>query len=146
MGRGGLRHTPDGIPPAGSGGTSHSWAASVPYQLQGREWRGAMHVERLLYYDTYRISGQFRDSHGNLAEFEVLTNQPGGVGGLWFNPARHREIRIQLQCFNGGSSSSPWQKAIILALLPRAPRLPKAAARRGFPVRVQLPITQTTRI
>jgi hypothetical protein len=70
--------------------------------FQGQVWRGVMQIERLLYYDTHRISGQFRDAYGNLAEFEVLTNQPGGVGGLWLNHARHRETRIQLQLLNDG--------------------------------------------
>jgi hypothetical protein len=70
--------------------------------FQGQDWRGVMQIERLLYYDTHRIYGQFRDSYGNLAEFEVLTNQPGGVGGLWLNHARHRETRIQLQLLNDG--------------------------------------------
>jgi hypothetical protein len=35
--------------------------------FQGQVWRGVMQIERLLYYDTNRIYGQFRDSHGNLA-------------------------------------------------------------------------------
>jgi hypothetical protein len=70
--------------------------------FQGQVWRGVMQIERLLYYDTNRIYGQFQDSYGNQAEFEVLTNQPGGVGGLWLNHARHRETRIQLQLLNDG--------------------------------------------
>ena len=61
-----------------------------------------MRVERLMYYDTHRIYGQFRDQRGNLIEFEILTNQPGGVGGMWVNNARHREVRIQLQMLNDG--------------------------------------------
>jgi hypothetical protein len=32
-----------------------------------------MQIERWLYYDTNRVYGQFQDSYGNLAEFEVLT-------------------------------------------------------------------------
>ncbi len=40
--------------------------------------------------------GRFRDPPGNLIEFEVITNQPGGVGGMWFNNVRHREIHIEL--------------------------------------------------
>ena len=70
--------------------------------FQGQVWHGVMQIERLLYYDTNRIYGQFWDSYGNRAEFEVLTNQPGGVGGLWLNHARHREPRIQLQFLNDG--------------------------------------------
>ena len=69
---------------------------------QGQAVRGVMQVERLMYYDTHRIYGQFRDQSGNLIEFEILTNQPGGVGGMWFNNARHREVRIQLQMLNDG--------------------------------------------
>jgi hypothetical protein len=70
--------------------------------FQGQVWRGVMQIERLLYYDTNRIYGQFRDSYGNLAECEVLTSQPGGVGGLWLNHAKHRETRIHLQLLNDG--------------------------------------------
>jgi hypothetical protein len=70
--------------------------------FQGQVWRGFLRIERLLYDDTHRIYGHFQDSYGNLAEFEVLTNQPGGVGGLWLNHARHRETRIQLQLLNDG--------------------------------------------
>lgn len=63
---------------------------------QGQAIRGVMQVEWLPYSQTHRIYGQFRDPAGTLIEFEVLTNQPGGVGGMWFNNARHREIHIEL--------------------------------------------------
>ena len=63
---------------------------------QGQVIRGVMQVEWLPYSQTHRIYGQFRDPPGNLIEFEVITNQPGGVGGMWFNNARHREIHIEL--------------------------------------------------
>jgi hypothetical protein len=33
---------------------------------------------------------------------EVFTNQPAGMGGLWFNHARHRETRILLQRSGSG--------------------------------------------
>jgi len=50
----------------------------------------------LPYSQTNRIYGQFHDAQRNLMEFEVITNQPGGVGGMWFNNARHRETHITL--------------------------------------------------
>ena len=53
-------------------------------------------IEWLAYSKTHRVYGQFRDPSGNLIEFEVITNQPGGVGGMWFNNARHREVHIEL--------------------------------------------------
>ena len=67
---------------------------------QGQEVRGVMRIEWLPYSGVYRISGQFHDPARNLIEFEVDTNQPGGVGGMWFNNARHREARIHLQMLN----------------------------------------------
>jgi hypothetical protein len=63
---------------------------------QGQLIRGVMQVEWLAYSQTHRVYGQFRDPPGNLIEFEVITNQPGGVGGMWFNNARHREVHIEL--------------------------------------------------
>jgi hypothetical protein len=63
---------------------------------QGQLIQGVVQVEWLPYSQTHRIYGQFRDPPGNLIEFEVITNQPGGVGGMWFNNARHREIHIEL--------------------------------------------------
>jgi hypothetical protein len=67
---------------------------------QGQVIRGVMQIEWLPYSQTHRIYGQFRDPPGNLIEFEVITNQPGGVGGMWFNNARHREIHIELVMLN----------------------------------------------
>ena len=63
---------------------------------QGQVIRGIVQVERLPYSQTNRIYGQFHDPQRNLMEFEVVTNQPGGVGGMWFNNARHRETHITL--------------------------------------------------
>jgi hypothetical protein len=63
---------------------------------QGQPIRGVMQIEWLPYSQTHRIYGRFSDPPGNLIEFEVITNQPGGVGGMWFNNARHREIHIEL--------------------------------------------------
>lgn len=70
--------------------------------FQGNPIRGMMQVERWDYYDTHRIYGQFQDGAGNLIELEVMTNQPGGVGGLWFNHARHRETHIDLRIVGDG--------------------------------------------
>jgi hypothetical protein len=55
-----------------------------------------MQVEWFPYSQTHCIDRQFRDPAGILIEFEVLTNQPAGVSGLWFSNARHREIHIEL--------------------------------------------------
>ncbi len=63
---------------------------------QGQVIRGVVQVERLPYSQTNRIYGQFHDAQRNLMEFEVITDQPGGVGGMWFNNARHRETHITL--------------------------------------------------
>ena len=48
---------------------------------QGQTIRGAMQIEWLPYSQTHRIYGRFFDPSNNLIEFEVLTNQPDGVGG-----------------------------------------------------------------
>jgi hypothetical protein len=69
---------------------------------QGSVIQGMLQIERWNYYDTHRIYGQFVDSGSTLIEFEVMTNQPGGVGGMWFNHARHREIHIELQLLPTG--------------------------------------------
>jgi hypothetical protein len=86
--------------------TSTEVAAQVVARLecqtswQGQVIRGVVEIESLPYSQTNRIYGQFRDPPGNLIEFEVITNQPGGVGGMWFNHARHREIHIELVILN----------------------------------------------
>ena len=67
---------------------------------QGQTIRGVTQIEWLPYSQTHRIYGRFFDPSNNLIEFEVLTNQPGGVGGMWFNNARHREIHIELVMLN----------------------------------------------
>jgi len=67
---------------------------------QGQTIRGVMQIEWLPYSQTHRIYGRFFDQSNTLIEFEVLTNQPGGVGGMWFNNARHREIHIDLVMLN----------------------------------------------
>jgi hypothetical protein len=55
------------------------------------------------YHGTHRLYGLFHDPAGNQYEFEVFTNQwEGGVGGLWINNARHREIHIQVRTHPGG--------------------------------------------
>ena len=83
-----------------------AWATEATAQLlsqrqcqttwQGKLIRGIVQVERLPYSQTNRIYGRFHDERRNLMEFEVITNQPGGVGGMWFNNARHRETHITL--------------------------------------------------
>ena len=70
--------------------------------FQGTPIWGVMQVERWSYHDTHRVYGQFTNSAGTLIEMEVFTNQPGGVGGMWFNHAKHRETRIQIQQVGGG--------------------------------------------
>lgn len=70
--------------------------------VDGKPIRGVMQVEYLRYSDTHRVYGLFGDPQGNRIELEVLTNQPRGVGSMWFNSARHREIRIDLSRVPGG--------------------------------------------
>ncbi len=70
---------------------------------QGQVIRGVVQIEWLPYSQTNRIYGQFRDPPGNLIGFEVITYQPGGVGGMWFNHARHRETHIELVILNNQS-------------------------------------------
>jgi len=69
---------------------------------QGQPVVGVMQVERLPYADTHRVYGQFRDPQNTLIEFEIMTNQYQGVGGMWFNNARHREIHIHWQMMPDG--------------------------------------------
>ena len=69
---------------------------------QGHQVRGMVQIERQVYYDTHRVYGNFRDDQNNLIEFEIMTNQPQGVGGMWFNNARHREVHIRWQMLADG--------------------------------------------
>jgi len=70
---------------------------------QGHPVRGVVQIERQVYYDTHRVYGNFRDDQNNLIEFEIMTNQPQGVGGMWFNNARHRELHVHWQMLADGS-------------------------------------------
>lgn len=81
--------------PAGAQAIVARHRCSTTYQ--GVPYQGLVQVERWSYHDTHRIYGRFADPRGTLVELEVFTNQPGGVGGLWVNHARHRETRIHLQ-------------------------------------------------
>jgi len=69
---------------------------------QGHPVRGMYQIERQVYYDTYRVYGNFRDDQNNLIEFEIMTNQTQGVGGMWFNNARHRELHVRWQMLADG--------------------------------------------
>lgn len=70
---------------------------------QGQLIKGIIQLERLDYEGTDRIYGLFFNPQGTRIEFEVLTNQPtGGVGGMWFDHAKQREIRVQVTPMNGG--------------------------------------------
>lgn len=69
---------------------------------QGVPYQGSMQIERWDHHGTHRVYGRFSDPAGTLVEMEVFTNQPAGMGGLWFNHARHRETRILLQQAGGG--------------------------------------------
>ena len=69
---------------------------------QGQQVTGVMQIDRDHYYDTHRVYGQFRDQRNTLIEFEILTNQHQGVGGMWFNNARHRDVRIHWQMLPDG--------------------------------------------
>jgi hypothetical protein len=73
---------------------------------QGQLVRGILQIEQWDYHGTHRIYGQFRTASSDLVELEVFTNQPGGVGGMWFNHARHREIHVRVQLFNNGFTVS----------------------------------------
>jgi hypothetical protein len=70
--------------------------------VNGSPVRGVVQIERWDYHDTHRFYGQFSDAYGTLIELEVFTNQPQGVGGMWYNHARHRETRIHVQQVQGG--------------------------------------------
>ena len=63
----------------------------------GTPLQGQLLVQYLAYSQTYGYYGTFYDAGGTRYDFEVITNQQGGVGGAWVNGARHRENRIQMQ-------------------------------------------------
>ena len=51
-------------------------------------------IGQILYYSDH---GTFFDGGGTRFDFEVISNQNGGVGGAWVNGARHRESRIEMR-------------------------------------------------
>lgn len=60
---------------------------------------GQLAVQYLTYSDTYSYNGTFFTADGTRYDFEVISNQNGGVGGGWVNGARHREARIEMRYF-----------------------------------------------
>jgi hypothetical protein len=74
---------------------------------QGNPMGGTLTVERWSYHGTHRIFGAFRDGSGNLLNFEVDTNQPGGWGEVWVNHARHRGERVLIELVNDGFVAHP---------------------------------------
>lgn len=82
--------------------------AGVPMQ-------GGLQVKYLAYSQSYGYYGVFFDGAGNRYDFEVISNQNGGVGGAWMNHARHRETHIEMRysgkqmrirdLYNGGAGT-----------------------------------------
>lgn len=66
-------------------------------QFAGTPLRGQLLVEYLAYSQTYGYYGTMFDAGGTRYDFEVISNQNGGVGGAWVNGARHRESRIEMR-------------------------------------------------
>ena len=66
-------------------------------QFAGTPLQGQLLVEYLAYSQTYGYYGTLFDAGGTRYDFEVISNQNGGVGGAWINGARHRESRIEMR-------------------------------------------------
>lgn len=66
-------------------------------QFAGVPLQGQLLVEYLAYSQTYGYYGTLFDASGTRYDFEVISNQNGGVGGAWVNGARHRESRIEMR-------------------------------------------------
>ena len=66
-------------------------------QFSGASMSGRLLVQYLTYSDTYSYNGTFYTSDGTRYDFEVISNQNGGVGGAWVNGARHREAHIEMR-------------------------------------------------
>ncbi|MCP5073906.1 MAG: hypothetical protein GY947_11510 [Rhodobacteraceae bacterium] len=65
--------------------------------------QGRLTVSYLAYSQTYGYDGTFHDAQRARYDFEVNSNQNGGVGGAWTNHQRHRETRIEMR-FSGRNS------------------------------------------
>lgn len=66
-------------------------------KFAGLPLQGQLLVQYLTYSRTYGYYGTFFDGGGTRFDFEVISNQNGGVGGAWVNGARHRESRIEMR-------------------------------------------------
>lgn len=66
-------------------------------QFTGVPLSGQLLVQYLAYSQTYGYYGTLFDTSGTRYDFEVISNQNGGVGGAWMNGARHRESRIEMR-------------------------------------------------
>ncbi len=66
-------------------------------QFGGTPLQGQLLVQYLAYSQTYGYYGTFYDAARTRYDFEVISNQNGGVGGAWINGARHRESHIEMR-------------------------------------------------
>lgn len=88
------------------GGSAHSviiWQKHCQTQWQGQLVSGVVTIENDSYHNVHTVHGQLRDRQGTLIEFEIVTNQPQGVGGMWFNHARHRYTPIHWRMLPDGN-------------------------------------------
>lgn len=86
----------------------HADARQVMAQAQcqttynGVRYAGVYVKEYWSYHHTFRHYGRFQNAKRQLVEFEVFSGGDQGVGGLWINSARHREVKVHFQAFRGG--------------------------------------------
>ncbi|WP_299846234.1 hypothetical protein [uncultured Roseovarius sp.] len=73
-------------------------------QFAGTPLQGQVLVQYLTYSQTYGYYGTLYDAGGTRYDFEVISNQNGGVGGAWVNGARHRGSKIEMR-YQGNNMS-----------------------------------------
>ena len=87
---------------AAPAGASPVMQAACDGAYRGAALHGVLSVSRIMTAMQWEISGRFVDPMRNVYEFEVLTPNSGGTGGLWRNGARHRESHVFVQLYQGG--------------------------------------------
>ena len=89
---------------AGMSAAQNSAQYQCSGQFAGTPLQGQLLVQYLSYSQTYGYYGTLFDASGTRYDFEVISNQNGGVGGAWVNHMRHRASQIEMR-YSGNQMS-----------------------------------------
>ncbi|MEM0989670.1 MAG: hypothetical protein AAGK00_12365 [Pseudomonadota bacterium] len=76
------------------------WQCTAQYQ--GVPLQGHYQLEYWTRSGIYVHTGRLQAANGTVYDFEVQSDIMAGVGGVWQNNQRHREVHMQFLAYRGG--------------------------------------------